>query len=126
MQRRRFCFSLIFAAATFIVAPSSSVGVDFVKDVEPILVERCLDCHGPDKQKGKFRVDQRAVLLAGGDSGEPAIKPGDTDQGGASEYEIDWRNQGMVAAGPPTSASCGSDKPSFSLRCLALLGRAAG
>jgi len=51
--------------------------VDFTRDIEPILQDRCLDCHGPDKQKGKFRIDRRSTLLAGGDSGEPAIKPGD-------------------------------------------------
>ena len=52
------------------------VAVDFANDIEPILQERCIDCHGPAKQKGKFRVDRRSTLLAGGDSGEPAIKPG--------------------------------------------------
>jgi mono/diheme cytochrome c family protein len=42
-----------------------------------ILEAKCLSCHGPDKQKGKFRVDQREVLLLGGTSGEPAVVPGD-------------------------------------------------
>ena len=42
-----------------------------------ILEAKCLSCHGPDKQKGKFRVDQPDVLLRGGASGEPAVVPGD-------------------------------------------------
>ena len=29
----------------------------FRKAVEPVLKRACVSCHGPDKQKGKFRVD---------------------------------------------------------------------
>ena len=66
------------AIACLALLTSGSVfgAVDFKRDVEPILLERCSDCHGPDKQKGRFRVDRRSVLLNGGDSGEPAINPG--------------------------------------------------
>lgn len=38
---------------------------------------KCLSCHGPEKQKGKFRVDQRDSLLKGGASGVAAVVPGD-------------------------------------------------
>ncbi|MCH2207230.1 MAG: DUF1592 domain-containing protein [Lentisphaerales bacterium] len=31
---------------------------DFSKHISPILEKNCLDCHGPKKAKGKFRVDQ--------------------------------------------------------------------
>ena len=50
--------------------------VDYEKEIRPILQKRCLECHGPDKAKSQLRVDQRAVLLRGGDSGLPAIAPG--------------------------------------------------
>lgn len=30
---------------------------DFAKTVEPFFREHCLSCHGPDKQKGDFRLD---------------------------------------------------------------------
>jgi hypothetical protein len=55
----------------------TSAAVDFAKDIQPLLTKRCLDCHGPDKQKSEFRVDQRAVMLIGGDSGLKGIVPGD-------------------------------------------------
>ena len=29
----------------------------FRKAVEPVLKKTCAGCHGPDKQKGKFRID---------------------------------------------------------------------
>lgn len=68
--REIFCgLSLPFLAV-------SAAPVDFEKDIEPIFVERCLDCHGPERQKGQFRLDRLASLLRGGDSGEVAIVPG--------------------------------------------------
>ncbi len=48
----------------------------FEQHVRPILVSRCLKCHGSQKQKGELRLDTRPSLLAGGESG-PAIEPGD-------------------------------------------------
>ena len=51
--------------------------VDFNKDVAPLLAENCVKCHGPEKQKGKFRLDQKADAFKGGKSGEAAIVPGD-------------------------------------------------
>lgn len=54
-----------------------SAEIDFNRDILPILTASCLDCHGPDEQESKFRVDSRVALLKGGDLGVPAIKPGD-------------------------------------------------
>ncbi|RUL87284.1 DUF1553 domain-containing protein [Tautonia sociabilis] len=50
--------------------------VAFEEQIRPILAERCLSCHGPDRRKGGLRLDNRADALAGGDSG-PVIEPGD-------------------------------------------------
>jgi cytochrome c553 len=50
-------------------------GVEFFeKQVRPLLVARCQGCHGPQKQKGNLRLDSRAAVLRGGDTG-PAIVP---------------------------------------------------
>lgn len=51
-------------------------GVDFVRDVQPILTASCLECHGPAKQRGGLRLDNRIDALQGGNSG-PVLKPGD-------------------------------------------------
>jgi cytochrome c553 len=48
----------------------------FEKKVRPLLIANCTGCHGPEKQKGGLRLDSRAALLRGGDTG-PAVKPGD-------------------------------------------------
>jgi hypothetical protein len=48
----------------------------FEKRVRPVLVENCFGCHGPQKQKGGLRLDSRAAVVKGGDSG-PEIVAGD-------------------------------------------------
>mgnify|MGYP002623712292 CR=1 FL=1 len=47
----------------------------FETKVRPLLAKRCFRCHGPKRQRGKLRLDARANLLKGGDSGR-AIEPG--------------------------------------------------
>ncbi len=48
----------------------------FEREVRPVFVERCQECHGQTKQANGLRVDSRAALIRGGDSGA-AIIPGD-------------------------------------------------
>src|SRR6266700_766110 len=38
--------------------------VDFARDVLPIFQAQCIDCHGPQKQKGDLRLDQKTAELA--------------------------------------------------------------
>jgi uncharacterized membrane protein/mono/diheme cytochrome c family protein len=45
--------------------------------VRPLIEQRCLSCHGEERQKGDYRMDTYPSLLAGGKSGHPAIVPGD-------------------------------------------------
>ena len=49
-------------------APATNV-IDFARDIRPILQESCLRCHGPEKPKSNFRLDNRAAALKGGDNG---------------------------------------------------------
>lgn len=37
--------------------PSFAAESDYLTEVQPILEKHCYDCHGPDKQKGKLRLD---------------------------------------------------------------------
>jgi hypothetical protein len=55
--------------------PAATNTVDFLRDIKPILDASCLKCHGPEKPKSRFRVDGRAALLQGGETGV-AIIPG--------------------------------------------------
>jgi uncharacterized membrane protein/mono/diheme cytochrome c family protein len=63
-------------------SPVSSAELDekqkfYVEKVQPILAAKCVGCHGPEKQKGGFRLDIPELALKGGKSGKPAIVPGD-------------------------------------------------
>jgi len=49
--------------------------VGFAKDVFPILKKHCFDCHGPETQEGRLRLDAKAVVFKGGRNG-PAVVPG--------------------------------------------------
>jgi len=51
----------------------------FEKQVRPLLVERCGECHIGAKTKGGFRLDSREHAVAGGDTGA-AIVPGKPDE----------------------------------------------
>ena len=64
---------------TSIVSPSNAdlVDPDFDLDVKPILVKHCILCHGPGKQESGYRIDRFQTMLSAGDSGRPAIVPGD-------------------------------------------------
>lgn len=50
----------------------------FEAKVRPLLIQRCLNCHGPEHQKGGLRLDSLTAMSAGGESG-PAVVPGNVD-----------------------------------------------
>lgn len=55
------------AAPAVAAAPTAAAsGVDFVRDVQPLLENKCLECHNPNKIKGKLLMDSAAALLKGG------------------------------------------------------------
>lgn len=69
-------FSLMFA----LVVTAGAGEIDFANEVEPILENYCIDCHGPEEQESKLRLDSMVAALDGGDSGERVIVPGHSDQ----------------------------------------------
>lgn len=62
---------LMIAAALLIATPATTVNadVDFNRDVAPILIKRCLECHSPHNATGGLILTERNLLLKGGDSG---------------------------------------------------------
>ncbi len=58
--------------------PDASARKFFETNVRPVLANRCFQCHGPEMQKGKLRVDSLSALVQGGRSGS-AFKAGKPD-----------------------------------------------
>jgi len=50
--------------------------VDFSRDIQPIFIKRCYECHGPDKQKNDLRLDHKEDAFRGGKSRKPIFAPG--------------------------------------------------
>jgi mono/diheme cytochrome c family protein len=78
------CVPLLFCALSALTLadepkPTAEAIEFFESKVRPILVNQCLGCHGPEKQKAGLRLDSRPAMIEGGDSGA-VIRPGDPDK----------------------------------------------
>ncbi|OYW75300.1 MAG: hypothetical protein B7Z37_13850 [Verrucomicrobia bacterium 12-59-8] len=65
--------------ATLSAAAGAADMAHFEQRIRPLLIANCIDCHGPDKQKGGLRLDSRDGWQTGGDSG-PALAPGNISE----------------------------------------------
>ena len=54
-------------------------GIDFQRDVRPILTRHCLRCHGDKQDEGGLRLSTKQNALAAADSEEPVIVPGEAN-----------------------------------------------
>src|SRR5262245_48335974 len=57
------------------LASAPTRGVDFRRDIEPILSANCYQCHGEKKASARLRLDNKQLAMKGGISGA-AIIPG--------------------------------------------------
>ncbi|MEL7263780.1 MAG: DUF1549 domain-containing protein, partial [Planctomycetota bacterium] len=53
--------------------------IQFEEQILPIFADNCFHCHGEDEQQSGLRLDRRARMLRGGDSGLAALVPGDPE-----------------------------------------------
>ncbi|MDA1276211.1 MAG: hypothetical protein O2960_19525 [Verrucomicrobia bacterium] len=86
-----FCFaasSIVLHSAEVdpsALPPPAQRQVDFDRDIQPILEASCLRCHGPERPKSRFRVDNHDRILKGGDGGIDVI-PGDSQNSPLIHY----------------------------------------
>ncbi|MFO1022868.1 MAG: c-type cytochrome domain-containing protein [Planctomycetales bacterium] len=65
------CLLFLWGSAVSLSAadpPGKDVHIDFLKEVQPLLKEKCLRCHGPEKKNGGLRLDTRQFAASGGDT----------------------------------------------------------
>lgn len=72
---------IMLAGAAFALGPlfaraDAAGDRHFLDRVKPLLDSRCVSCHGADKVKGGLRLDSREGALKAGESGAPAVVPG--------------------------------------------------
>lgn len=65
--------------------PAASAPVDFTRDIRPIFESTCFRCHGPEKPKSKFRLDNREAALKGGENGVDIV-PGRSAESSLIHY----------------------------------------
>lgn len=72
---------LLIIPCVLVAAPAAlrAAAVDYLRDVKPLLQERCYSCHGALKQKKSLRLDTVAAMLKGSSNG-PVIQRGEPNQ----------------------------------------------
>ena len=78
VRRNILSLSVWTCAIGLLTHPSQNYAQDyeaFEIHVRPVLITKCIQCHGDEKQEGGLRLTRREELLKGGESG-PALMPG--------------------------------------------------
>jgi mono/diheme cytochrome c family protein len=87
-------------AAVILLATHASAEVDFTREIQPLLKARCLGCHGAKLQMHGLRLDLKAAAFKGGESGVPAIVPGNSSQSLVVKYVSGNSDVVMPPSGP--------------------------
>jgi len=71
VHARRIAWTVLVAVASFEAAVAQTPGkVDFARDVQPILRQHCIGCHGAALHQAGLRLDRRSDAMRGG-AGRP-------------------------------------------------------
>lgn len=78
-MRRGKVMRAFLAWGLLLVGASVGAEVSFLRDIGPVLIERCLRCHDETTAKGAYRLDTFEALLKAGDSGHRPVVSGNPD-----------------------------------------------
>ncbi|MDW8122660.1 MAG: c-type cytochrome domain-containing protein [Armatimonadota bacterium] len=67
--------AVMLSVATVAVLIVGQEPVSYTKDIAPLMLKRCVACHGPDKQEDNLRLDSYEAILKGDKDG-PVLIPG--------------------------------------------------
>src|SRR2546422_7073496 len=83
--------------------PAEADKVSYARQIKPILVDNCLECHSTKDHKGGLDATSVASLLKGGKKAAPAIVPGKPDESPLVEYLRGLREPQMPKGNPVLS-----------------------
>src|SRR5436309_3420638 len=66
--------SLCLVTFTGVLSAQTPAKVDFEKDVQPILRQNCVSCHGPTQQTSGMRLDRKSAVM-----NRRGVVPGSSD-----------------------------------------------
>ena len=72
-------FSPVLANAQTPASPSNNQPILFGRDIAPVLVANCIECHDDTRKRGGLSMMTPAKLTTGGETG-PVIQPGKPDE----------------------------------------------
>jgi mono/diheme cytochrome c family protein len=87
-------------AVILLVAQALAAAPDFSRDIQPIFKARCVNCHGAKVQMHGLRLDRKTDALKGGESGAPAVVPGNSAQSLLIKYVSANSDVKMPPSGP--------------------------
>ncbi len=95
-----------FLAFMSIVVVSSALAapVDYLRDVKPLLKNKCYSCHGPRKAESGLRLDAGKLALAGGDDGAVIVTGDSSKSPLIARVSATDEDERMPAVGTPLSA----------------------
>jgi Protein of unknown function (DUF1553)/Protein of unknown function (DUF1549)/Planctomycete cytochrome C len=83
---------------------ASQPTVDFAADIQPLLAEKCLGCHGEALKLSKLDLRTRDSALSGGNRG-PALVPGNAEQSRMYRHVAGLELPAMPMRGTPLTAA---------------------
>src|SRR5881296_2703805 len=75
-----FALACLRSASQAAENTADATAVSFRRDIAPIVVRKCVTCHGPEKTKGGYRLDTFERLMKGGESKSPAVVAGKPEE----------------------------------------------
>jgi hypothetical protein len=85
-------------------APASQPTLDFASDIQPLLEEKCLGCHGEKLKLSRLDLRTRESAIDGGARG-PALVPGNAEQSRIYRHVAGLEEPAMPMRGTPLTAA---------------------
>src|SRR5436309_1595630 len=83
--------------------PAEAANISYARQVKPILVNNCLECHSTKDHKGGLDATSVDSLIKGGKKASPALVPGKPDESALVEYIRGLREPQMPKGNPALS-----------------------